>query len=75
MAKQIRQRFPDMPIVLCADDDHRMDGYPGSHKGTEAARSVGGLVAVPDFGDDRPEDATDLNDLMRYRGREAVDEP
>ncbi|MGH8569280.1 MAG: AAA family ATPase, partial [Gammaproteobacteria bacterium] len=38
----------------------------------EAARAVGGLMAVPDFGPDRPEGAKDFNDLARLRGAEAV---
>jgi len=33
---------------------------------------VGGLLAIPDFGEDRPEDATDFNDLHRYVGLPAI---
>lgn len=38
----------------------------------EAAAAVGALVAVPDFGPDRPAGAKDFNDLARLRGLEAV---
>jgi len=38
----------------------------------EAARTVGGLMAIPDFGADRPEGAKDFNDLCRHAGADAV---
>ena len=38
----------------------------------EAAQAVGGFVAHPAFGDNRPEDATDFNDIARHCGAEAV---
>ena len=57
---------------MCADDDHHTPGNPGRTQAQEAARKVVGWVAVPDFGADRPEDATDFNDLSRLRGLSAV---
>ncbi len=71
-AQAMRTKFPDLPLILCADDDYRTEGNPGMTKATEAARAVGGLLAVPDFGDDRPEGATDFNDLARLCGTESV---
>ena len=50
VAKALRDKFPDLRLILCADDDYRTDGNPGMTKATEAALAVGGLVAVPDFG-------------------------
>lgn len=72
VARALRAKYPDATLVLCADDDHRTDGNPGLTKATEAARAVGGLLAVPEFGEDRPEGATDYNDLVQHRGAEAV---
>jgi len=72
VAMALRAKFPDLPIVLCADDDYRTAGNPGITKATEAARAIGGLMAVPDFGQDRPGKATDFNDLMRHCGADAV---
>lgn len=72
VALAMRAKFPDLRLILCADDDYLTDGNPGLAKATEAARSVGGLVAVPDFGPDRPDGATDFNDLHQARGLEAV---
>jgi putative DNA primase/helicase len=72
VAQAMRQKFPDARLIVCADDDQRSAGNPGIAKATEAARAVGGLVAVPNFGADRPEGATDFNDLHRAHGAEAV---
>ena len=72
VARKVRERLPEARIILCADDDAGTAGNPGVTKATQAARAVGGFVAVPDFGDDRPQEATDFNDLARFRGTEAV---
>jgi putative DNA primase/helicase len=57
---------------MCADDDVCTPGNPGRTLAQEAAHLVGGWLAVPDFGESRPEDATDFNDLHRLRGLSAV---
>ena len=59
-------------MVLCADDDVQTPGNPGVAKAREAAAAVGGVVAVPEFGGDRPETATDFNDLLILHGPQAV---
>jgi putative DNA primase/helicase len=46
-------------------------GEPDPHA-VEAARAVGGLLAVPDFGGNRPDGATDFNDMAMLCGLEAV---
>jgi putative DNA primase/helicase len=50
VAKAMREKFADLPLILCADDDSRTEGNPGLTKATEAARSVGALLAIPFFG-------------------------
>jgi len=50
VAKVMRDKFPDLPLILCADDDSQTAGNPGLTKATEAALAVDGLLAVPDFG-------------------------
>jgi putative DNA primase/helicase len=72
VAKAMRDKFPDLPLILCADDDYRTEGNPGLTKATEAARAVGGLLAVPDFGSNRPDGMTDFNDMATLLGVEAV---
>ena len=72
VAKALRQKLPDLPLILCADDDAATEGNPGLTKATEAARAVGGKLVIPDFGPDRPEKATDFNDMAAHSGLEAV---
>ncbi len=72
VARALRAKFPELRLILCADDDAVAEGNPGLAHATAAARAAGGLVAVPDFGPDRPEGATDFNDLTLHRGAGAV---
>ncbi|MDR1463595.1 MAG: DUF927 domain-containing protein [Azoarcus sp.] len=72
VAKALRAKLPDVRIAVCSDDDWRTEGNPGLAKARDAVRAVGDLVAIPDFGPDRPEGATDFNDLFVLNGREAV---
>lgn len=72
VARVLRARFPALRLVLCADDDYRTADNPGLSKAIEAACAVGGSLAVPEFGAERPDGATDFNDLAQHRGLEAV---
>lgn len=72
MAEAFRAKNPDIKIILCADDDYLTSGNPGMTKAKEAARAVGGLLALPDFGEDRPEGHTDFNDMAGVAGLNAV---
>jgi putative DNA primase/helicase len=72
VAKALREKLPDVRIALCSDNDLRTEGNPGLTKAREAARAVGGLVAVPSFGDDRQESQTDFNDMHQAFGLKAV---
>jgi len=47
VAEALRRKFPALQIVICADDDTLTPGNPGRAAATEAARAVGGLVALP----------------------------
>jgi putative DNA primase/helicase len=49
VARALRAKFPHVRIVVAADDDSQTPGNPGVTKATEAARAVGGFVAVPRF--------------------------
>ncbi len=72
VAKAIRDRHPQADIVVCADDDHETKGNAGLTLARQAALAVGGRLAIPDFGSERPAGATDFNDLHRNRGLSAV---
>jgi hypothetical protein len=72
VARALRARFPGLRLILCADDDAATQGNPGRTKAGEAAQAVVGFLAIPEFGDARPEGATDFNDLQRLAGPAAV---
>jgi putative DNA primase/helicase len=65
-AQALRERYLDARIIVCGDLGS------GARPAHEAARAIGELVAFPDFGADRPDGATDFNDLLRHRGAEAL---
>ncbi|MDP1527505.1 MAG: DUF3987 domain-containing protein [Rhodocyclaceae bacterium] len=70
VAKAMRERYPAAALVILADLV-KATGEPDPHA-IEAARSVGGKLAIPDFEGDRPEAATDVNDMAAWCGPEAV---
>ena len=70
VAQAMRKRYQSAVLVILADLV-KATGKP-DHHATEAARSVGGKLAIPDFGPDRPDNITDFNDLMAQRGVDAV---
>ncbi|MDO8775183.1 MAG: DUF3987 domain-containing protein [Burkholderiaceae bacterium] len=72
VAVALRAKYPDLKIIMAADDDHLNDGNPGMTKAKAAAQAVGGLVAVPVFPAGRPDKATDFNDLHQLAGADAV---
>jgi putative DNA primase/helicase len=70
VAKAMRQKLPGLSMIVCADDDAGTEGNPGITKANLAALATGAKVAVPAFGDQRPDDASDFNDMAaRARGK------
>ncbi len=67
VAIAIRNKFPDVAIVICADDDHQTRGNPGMAQASAAARAVGGVVAKPNV-----KNGTDFNDMCAETGMEDV---
>lgn len=63
VARALRAKYPGVRITVCADDDAETPGNPGLTRARHAAASVGGFVAVPEFGQNRPSGATDFNDV------------
>ena len=49
VARALRGKFPSLRLVLCADNDAHRPGNPGLTHAREAARAVGGFLAVPTF--------------------------
>jgi phage/plasmid primase-like uncharacterized protein len=72
VAIDLHAQYPDVKIVIAADDDDQTKGNPGMTKARAAAAAVGGYLAVPDFGANRPAKATDFNDLHQHSGLDAV---
>lgn len=70
VATAMRKRFPSAVIVVLADLV-KTTGDADPHA-VEAASSVGGKLAVPHFGDCRPDGATDFNDMANLCGEASV---
>ncbi len=73
VAQMARRRYPEREIVLCADYDNPSEQSPqaggvGVAKATEAARAIGGCLAIPDLDGQK----VDFNDLAQARGLEYV---
>tara|TARA_R110002073_G_scaffold303107_2_gene471037 strand:- start:457 stop:828 length:372 start_codon:yes stop_codon:yes gene_type:complete len=71
-AEAVRNRLPGIKIIICADDDYLTDNNPGIKKAIEAAGTVSGYIAIPEFGNNRPDKATDFNDLHKAQGLNLV---
>ncbi len=72
VAQALHKKYPALRLILAADDDWQTEGNPGITKATDAARAVAGYLAVPTFPSDRPDKATDFNDLHALAGFDAV---
>jgi putative DNA primase/helicase len=68
VAKSLRKLYPDAALLIAADDDHQTEGNPGRTAAASAAKAVGGVMVVPMFPADRPDKATDFNDLYQLAG-------
>lgn len=64
IAKAVREKQPQRETIIAADNDQFTQGNPGLTKATEAAKSIGARLAVPQFGDTTTK-PTDFNDLAR----------
>jgi putative DNA primase/helicase len=72
VAMALHKAYPVLVLVLAADDDHQKPGNPGLSAARQAALAVGGFVVAPLFPADRPDKATDFNDLATLAGLDAV---
>ena len=70
VARAMRDRYQGAELVLLADL-LKTTGLPDPHA-VEAARAVGGRLAIPDFGPQRDPSDKDFNDLLVRCGAEAV---
>lgn len=65
----LRDKFPAIKLVICADDDVNSVGIT---KANEAAKQFGADVILPEFGDNRPENVSDFNDLHQLKGLDEI---
>ena len=66
VAAALHEKYPDLEIILAADNDVNTPGNPGLTKATEAAKSIGASVVMPDAGD--------FNDLALASGTQVLAE-
>lgn len=72
VAKTMAEKYPGAQIIICGDNDLDTKGNPGVAAATEAARTVGGVLAIPTSGDHRPAGVKDFNDMTNCLGPQAV---
>jgi putative DNA primase/helicase len=64
VATSLHQRYPDKPIIIAGDDDHRAENNSGREKALAAAQAVAGVAIFPNFSaEQRARGLTDFNDL------------
>jgi Uncharacterized protein conserved in bacteria len=56
VAIRLRAKYPNVKIVLCADNDRFTPSNPGVTKAIEASKAVSGFIVVPRFKDIGPYD-------------------
>ena len=72
VAIALREKFPNLEMVICADDDHQTKGNPGIRKAIEAATATRSKVVIPEFDGNRSDSDTDFNDLFVLDGTKSV---
>lgn len=71
VAEGLRKKYPDLEIVIAADNDQWTEGNPGLRYARQAAEAVGGAVVIPQFTDTTTH-PTDFNDLHQREGAQEV---
>jgi len=70
VAQIYRERYPDRPIYIAGDNDHRREAEDkpnvGREKAEQAAASIGGFTLLPSFSE--LDVGSDWNDLARGEG-------
>lgn len=54
VAVELRKKYPEYRLVICADNDMDKDDNPGITKAVDAAKAVNGYLAVPEFNNGEP---------------------
>lgn len=73
VAVALREKFPNAPIAILADNDHGLSENVGVEKAKLAAKAVKGQVIVPSFSEgDKARGMTDFNDIHCIHGLDQV---
>lgn len=69
VAEALKQKFPNSPIIIMADNDHKTEGNPGKSAAEKASAelSLNGVI-LPEFDDNQS--GTDWNDYFILHGEE-----
>ena len=71
VAVSMRKKYPDIKIIICADNDQYSEINTGFLEATKTAREVSAHLAIPEFNNTKTK-PTDFNDLYRLEGKEPV---
>jgi hypothetical protein len=73
VASIVGKACPNATILVCGDNDRHLARNEGALAAQRAAGLVGGLLAIPDFGNiPAGKDATDWLDLVRIAGKDGA---
>ncbi len=73
VALALNKKYPNLKIVICADNDHTAQNNIGVEKAKAAAKAVNGQVIIPDLTKEQKAlGFTDFNDLAKAEGKQAV---
>ena len=73
VAVALREKFPNAPIAILADNDHGLSVNVGVEKANLAAEAVQGHVIVPSFSEaEKARGMTDFNDIHCIHGLDQV---
>ncbi len=79
VAEQIRGKYPDLDIIIAADNDHRLENHPtikknvGIDAANKAAKSVNATVIIPPLTDEeKSQGLSDFNDIAVSRGNDGL---
>ena len=67
----MRKKYPDIKIIICADNDQYNEINTGILEARKTTHEVNAYLAVPEFNDTKTK-PTDFNDLYRLEGKEPV---
>ncbi|HAT1775835.1 toprim domain-containing protein [Legionella pneumophila] len=72
VAHNVRKKFPQAKIIICADDDRLNPDNPGLKHGRLAAIRSGSLLAKPQWPKMAPQHLSDFNDLACWSQNEGI---